>query len=374
MAGIYIHIPFCKQACNYCDFHFSTKQSNRKAVVEAICTELVIQKHFLENQSIETVYLGGGTPSLLVKEEMGLILDTLKSSFNVTRLVEMTLESNPDDLTTESLRSYKSLGINRLSIGIQSFFDNHLKWMNRSHTAEDAIQSFNRARENGFENISIDLIYGIPGSSMEQWDKNLKQAIELSPDHISCYSLTVEPRTALKHKIDKGEVIPEKEEIMNEYYLKTHSILKSAGYTHYEISNYAFPGKNSVHNSNYWNGVHYLGVGPSSHSFDGKSRMSNVSNNIKYLKSIKEHVIPNQVEYLDNHDIVNESIMTSLRTSGGFDLNFSQDIGIDFKVLRKSEIDRLLFSKLAIIEDNHLILTLDGQLLADNITSDLFIT
>lgn len=374
MAGIYIHIPFCRQACHYCDFHFSTNLDRLPEMVKAICKEIELQKDYLKGDAVDSIYFGGGTPSLLDQTDITTLLDQIYQQFTVTEKAEITLEANPDDLSLQKLIDLKASGVNRLSMGIQSFADVHLKMMNRIHTAQESLMCIQHAREAGFDNISIDLIYAVPEDTHEIWQKDLARAIALKPEHISAYCLTIEEHTAFGNWVKKGKM----QEIDEEYAAQQFEILieqlTEAGYQQYEISNFCLPGYYSRHNSNYWKKGRYLGVGPSAHSYDGETRQFNVANNTKYLNALAENRIQYISEMLEPHDQVNEYIMTSLRTQWGCDLHkLQQDYEFDLLAANEQYIGDLIAQKRAVIAENHLILTNSGKLLADKIASDLFL-
>jgi len=372
MAGIYIHIPFCKKACNYCNFHFSVNQQLMPEIVSAIVKEASLRQDYL-SQKIETVYFGGGTPSLLSGNQLSYILKELHKIFIVADSAEITLEANPDDISIEKLAEWKIAGINRLSIGIQSFFEEDLQWMNRAHNADQAIASISNARKAGFENFSIDLIYGGPTLTNEHWKQNLQIAVDFLVPHLSCYALTVEPKTVLSKKIIDKELSDIDHEKQANHFNQLQEFASLSGYAHYEISNLALPGKKSKHNANYWSGEHYLGLGPAAHSFNGKSRQWNVSNNSLYVKSIQQHIIPFEIEYLTVTQQLNEYIMTSLRTSDGTSLNNITLIAgesVSAKIIRESE-KYILNGKME-INSGYLILTNQGKFYADGIAADLF--
>lgn len=373
MAGIYIHIPFCRQACYYCDFHFSVNQQPRTELVAAISRELHLQKDYLQNEPIETIYLGGGTPSLLTAAEINSIMDTIRSTHRLSENAEVTLEANPDDLTSAALRAFREAGINRLSIGIQTFHDGQLKSLNRIHDGAVARKSFLEAREAGFNNISIDLMYSLPGETAEDWMDDITQAISLNPEHISCYSLTIEEKTVFGKWAVSGKLIPEPDEVSAQHLELLMKELARAGYEHYEISNFCKPGFHSNHNSSYWRGVTYLGVGPSAHSFHGESRQHNVSNNARYIKSIQAGIIPFEREILSRENKINEYILTSLRTSWGIDLEILKNLhGYDLRTENADYLSQLMSKQLVTLENSILKLTRTGKLLADKISSDLF--
>ncbi|HAJ82714.1 MAG TPA: coproporphyrinogen III oxidase, partial [Zunongwangia profunda] len=319
MSGIYIHIPFCKQACHYCDFHFSTSLKKKSELVSALQNELVLRKNELPNEPIKTIYFGGGTPSLLNLEELTAIFKTIYTEFTIAENPEITLEANPDDLSEEKINELANSKINRLSIGVQSFFEEDLKLMNRAHNAEEALNSIKLARSK-FDNISVDLIYGIPGMSNERWQKNIQILLDLDIPHISSYSLTVEPNTALQKFIEKGKIKPVDDAAAAQHFETLRTVLKNAGFEHYEFSNYGKPGYFSQNNTAYWLGKPYLGIGPSAHSYDGNSRKWNIANNTLYIKAIERSELPLEVEELSITDRYNEYIMTRLRTYFGVDL------------------------------------------------------
>ncbi|MDQ2753020.1 MAG: radical SAM family heme chaperone HemW, partial [Bacteroidota bacterium] len=312
MAGIYVHIPFCKKACYYCNFHFSTSTLTANEMIYAIGMEAKLRKYY-SKEKVTTVYIGGGTPSLLTITHLRTLLEKLRDNFSILSDAEVTLEANPDDINIESLLQWKSAGINRLSIGVQSFRDADLQWMNRAHNARQALGCIQLATKTGFNNLSIDLIYGTPTLSNEQWIQNIEQAIALDVHHLSCYALTVEPKTALYHLIKEKKVANVDEETQSVQFEILINRLCEAGYEHYEISNFAKPGFQSKHNSSYWQGKPYIGLGPSAHSFNGVSRQWNVANNALYIASLKIGEVPFEIEYLTPQQQLNEYIMTSLR-------------------------------------------------------------
>jgi len=374
MSGIYIHIPFCKQTCSYCDFHFSTSLRSKDEYISALIREIELRKNYLgKNLLIETIYLGGGTPSLLSGEELNRIFDTLFETFRISRNAEITLEANPDDLTKTKLLELKLSPVNRLSIGIQSFFDDDLKLMNRAHNAAQAKQCIKESLQAGFENITVDLIYGTPGLTNEKWKKNLRTVFDFSIPHLSSYSLTVENKTPLESYIKKGEIKPVDEEQSAEQFLILMEETAKNGYEQYEISNFAKPGFYSLHNSNYWNGTKYIGLGPSAHSYNGKSRQWNVSNNFRYIKSITENIIPCEKEMLTKRQKFNEYIMTGLRTSTGINLEIiEKEFGKYFLYPFIPVVSRYFLEGKILYKENRLILTTEGKLIADRISSDLF--
>src|SRR5687767_7833067 len=366
MAGIYIHIPFCRQACHYCNFHFSTSLQYKNELLTALLKETELQKEYLGNENVETIYFGGGTPSLLDTPDLGSQVDKIKNNYNVTVDAEITLEANPDDITEEKLIGWKKTGINRLSIGVQSFFEEDLVWMNRAHNAQQAIDNLQLTIKQ-FDNITIDLIYGHPLLTNEKWKQNVEKVIALNIPHISCYALTVEPKTPLSKMIKEKKKEDIQQEQQAEQFLLLMEWLEDAGYEHYEISNFSKPGFRSRHNSSYWQGKKYLGLGPSAHSFDGQSRQWNISNNARYSESLAKETIPFEKETLTPVQQINEYIMTSLRTAEGLDLN--RVPGSEFKL----NSQKLIESGKLILRENKLILSKEGKLFADGIAAELFV-
>jgi oxygen-independent coproporphyrinogen III oxidase len=380
MAGIYIHIPFCRQACHYCDFHFSTSLKTKDDLVKALMKEAFLQKEFfsglLKNgKELTTLYFGGGTPSLLSGDELTILLETLHKHFHVSPSAEITLEANPDDLNSEKLRGLMNAGINRLSIGIQSFFDEDLKFMNRAHNASQAEASVKRAQDTGISNISIDLIYGTPTLDNDRWKKNLATAFELQVPHLSCYALTVEEKTALSHFIRIGKTVAPDDQQATEQFSILMDQAEKNGFVHYEISNFAKEGFNSRHNSNYWKGEPYLGLGPGAHSYNVNSRQWNVANNPQYIKNIQQAIIPCEREELSTTQRYNEYVMISLRTKEGIDLaKVESDFGRDYTSHLKSELQKIGKADLLISAENHIVLTNRGKHFADRLAADLFIS
>jgi oxygen-independent coproporphyrinogen-3 oxidase len=371
MAGIYIHIPFCRQACHYCNFHFSTSLRQKDALLDALRRELELRKDFLQ-APIESIYFGGGTPSLLTNVELDQLFRSIHSLFSVQPSAEITLEANPDDLTKEKLKALKDSPVNRLSIGVQSFFEEDLRFMNRAHSAEEARRCIADARAMGFDNLTIDLIYGSPTTNMEMWQSNVETAIEMGIPHLSCYCLTVEPKTALAHFVKTGKVATPDEEAAASQFEYLMDRLEKAGYDHYEISNFAKPGMYSKHNTAYWLGEPYLGIGPSAHSFDGEQRYWNVANNARYIKAIQQGVLPLESESLSVAERYNEYVMTSLRTSWGCDLNKVRKMGPQFHDYILTNVYPFLENGLVIRTGDTLVLSKKGKLLADFIESELF--
>jgi oxygen-independent coproporphyrinogen-3 oxidase len=373
MPGLYIHIPFCKQACHYCDFHFSTTLKNRDELLMALRVELALRRTYLESKTLDTIYLGGGTPSLLEGIELRELLSELRDNYEVARSAEITLEANPDDLDPEKLQVLKDVGINRLSIGVQSFSEADLKFMNRAHNVGQAIQCIQDAQKIGINNISIDLIYGMQTLSDEQWNKNLDIAFSAGVQHLSCYSLTVEPRTALA-KMIKAKKVPD---IDDDKSVRQFEILMDraadAGFEHYEISNFAKPGHYSKHNTSYWQGEPYLGIGPSAHSYDRESRQWNISNNHEYIRKLMVGTIPAEREVLSPENLYNEYILTKLRTKWGVDSekiksDFGSEQSMTFLAIADFQIQDGLMEK----QGNIFRLTRKGKFYADRIAADFF--
>ncbi|WP_179333632.1 radical SAM family heme chaperone HemW [Winogradskyella costae] len=372
MSGIYIHIPFCKQACHYCDFHFSTSMKKKDELINAITKELNLRKDEFKNTVVETIYFGGGTPSLLTNDELQLIINSVYKHYNVSKYPEITLEANPDDLSKDRILELSKSPINRLSIGIQSFFESDLELMNRAHNANEAKSCLEEATKY-FDNISLDLIYGIPGASNAQWLENIEMALSFGVPHISSYALTVEPKTALASFIKKGIIDNVDDEQAHDQFHMLKDKLEASGFVHYELSNFGKDGYFSKNNSAYWQGKSYLGIGPSAHSFNGKQRGWNVSNNAKYIKSIDRNELPIEIETLTHTDQYNEYVMTGLRTIWGVSFNkVENDFGKDFKdyLIEQSKI--FINQQLLYIDDKHLRVTKKGQFLCDGIASELF--
>jgi oxygen-independent coproporphyrinogen-3 oxidase len=372
MAGIYLHIPFCKKACHYCDFHFSTSLQQELPVIHAMERELALRKSFL-NETVDTIYFGGGTPSLLLPERISFLLDAIYNHFPISEQPEITLEANPDDVSPARASAWKKAGINRISLGIQSFQSHWLEWMNRAHNAEQSLQAITELQAAGFENISIDLIYGMPEQADVAWLKEIQMAIDLQVTHLSCYALTVEPRTALWHMIETGKAVTVDPDQQARMFLLLMDSLERAGYEHYEISNFAKPGKRSRHNSAYWKGKTYLGIGPAAHSFNGSRRMWNIQNNTSYTSQIEAGVLPLTEENLTAIEQWNEYIMTSIRTMEGISLKrIAEQFGVEQSEQLLLHAATWLKRNLLQQTDEHLCLTREGKLLADQIASDLF--
>ncbi|WP_282136418.1 radical SAM family heme chaperone HemW [Seonamhaeicola maritimus] len=382
MAGIYIHIPFCKQACYYCDFHFSTSLKKKDELIKALINEVTLRKVELQGQTIETIYFGGGTPSLLSKDEILLIIESIYNTFEVIDNPEITLEANPDDLTSKRLKDLTISPVNRLSIGIQSFYDDDLRMMNRVHNGVEAKNCLSEATQL-FDNITIDLIYGIPNMSLEKWNQNLEITFDYGINHISSYALTVEPKTALDNFIKKGTYPPLDETLALQHFNHLVESSEKKGFVQYEISNFGKPDYFSKHNTSYWKGKWYLGIGPSAHSFTGNQRSWNVSNNSKYIKAIQINELPNTVEVLSKEDQFNEYIMTGLRTIWGVSFDkVKTDFGEEYLQHVKRASEKYIEQSLLCFTSNEfndnqnstekLITTQKGKFLVDGIASELF--
>ncbi|MFC7445126.1 putative radical SAM family enzyme, NOT coproporphyrinogen III oxidase, oxygen-independent [Mesoflavibacter sp. HG96] len=372
MSGIYIHIPFCKQACYYCDFHFSTSLKKKDQLISALAKELQLRKDEFKNTTVETIYFGGGTPSLLSIEELQFLIDTVHKNYAVVTSPEVTLEANPDDLSEEKIIELSQSPINRLSIGIQSFFEKDLKLMNRAHNVAEAKKCLEIATQY-FDNISLDLIYGIPNSTSKEWLDNIKTALSFGVPHISSYALTVEPKTALANFIDKGIIDDVDDEVAHQQFHQLIEQLEEAGFEHYELSNFAKPGYYSKNNSAYWLGKPYIGIGPSAHSFNGDQRAWNVKNNSVYIKKIEANQLPLEIETLSQNDKYNEFVMTGLRTSWGISLKtISSRFGDHYKDFLLNQAQFYITKHLLYIDNDSLKATKKGKFLTDGIASELF--
>ena len=372
MAGIYIHIPFCKKACNYCNFHFSTSLAAKEPLLEAIKEELRLQKGYLKNEPVDTIYIGGGTPSLLSAQEIQSIFSCIEKHYPIDNLLEFTLEANPDDLDSPYLEALRKTPVNRLSIGVQSFKEADLSFMNRAHSVQQVDYALKCAQDKGFSNISIDLIYGTPHLSMHEWENHLQQLNAYQIPHFSSYALTVEPKTALAHQIKTNQLPALNPDDAAQQFLFLMDWVKENNFDHYEISNFGTANAHAIHNTNYWKGIPYLGIGPSAHSYSNNTRQWNMANNQGYIKAIlQEQTIPATLEELSIADQVNEYIMTSLRTMWGCDLNKIKEhwqISLDKRI-----IEKYLQQQLINQQDQTLFLTQQGKLFADAIAADLFI-
>jgi len=373
MSGIYIHIPFCKKACHYCDFHFSTSLKYADEMVDAICKEIKMKKDRISGQ-VGSIYLGGGTPSILSQAALQKIFDAVNQTFSVDANAEITIETNPDDLTAQKLKELKQLPVNRFSVGIQSFFNEDLIWMNRAHNAEEAEDCIKRSQDAGFENLTLDLIYGYPLLTDAKWLDNISKAINLQVPHISAYALTVEPRTALAHAIKNKKQSPVNDNQSAAQFVILMDKLIEADFEHYEISNFAKPGCYAVHNTNYWKGVNYIGIGPSAHGFDGQNRYMNPANNSLYIEKLESSKLPEIVEELSLKDRFNEYVMTSLRTMWGTDLQkIKADFGKDFLEETRYNLRSFEDKDWLLIDGDKIKLSRNGKLFADHIASELFI-
>lgn len=372
MAGIYLHIPYCKQKCSYCDFHFSTNLNSKAELIQALKHEIELRKNEIQ-EPVQTIYFGGGTPSILSEKELHEILEQLNLHFDLSQVKEVTLEANPDDLTEEKLKFFATTPINRFSIGIQSFFEEDLRLMNRAHNAKEAEDCIKRAQDFGFENLTIDLIYGSNTTSDEMWHHNLQKAVDLGVNHISSYALTVEEKTVLNRKIEKGDWKPIDDEHQSNQFDYLVQFLENKGFTQYEISNFGKPGFFSQHNSNYWKGVPYVGFGPSAHSYNGKQRAWNIANNAKYIKDLKNNQLPIEIETLSLGEQYNEMVMIGLRTIYGIDpkqikIQFGEVIYSHFQ----EELKQLFHEKLIQQIEDKIILSKEAKFFADGIASRLF--
>lgn len=372
MSGIYIHIPFCKQACHYCDFHFSTSMKHKDAMVLAIAKEITLRKNEFRDGAVETIYFGGGTPSVLSVAEIQFLIEAVYKNYNVAENPEITLEANPDDLSKDQIIALSKTQINRLSIGIQSFFEDDLIMMNRAHNSAEAKECLGIATQY-FDNISIDLIYGIPGMSNEKWKHNIETALHFGIPHISSYALTVEPKTALKKLIQTGKIAAPKDEVAQEHFAILVDTLEASGFMHYEISNFGKENYFSKNNSAYWLGKKYIGIGPSAHSYNGISRSWNIANNSLYLKSLVAGELPSEKETLSTTDRYNEYIMTGLRTIWGVSLDrITTEFGQKYLDYLLKQTKKFITDDLLSIENGVLLITKRGKFLADGIASDLF--
>ena len=374
MSGIYIHIPFCSQACTYCDFHFSTSLQSVDKMIACLEKEIILRKNYLQDDVIETVYFGGGTPSLIETSFINRLMNVIRKEYNVSTDAEITVEANPDDLSKEKCEELFGAGVNRLSIGIQSFSDADLKFMNRAHNSKQALSSVKNARMAGFKNISIDLIYGIKQSEPGQWEKNLDMALNLGVEHLSCYALTIEPRTVLADMIRNKKVAPPDDEKTIAEFEKLMIRAADGRFEHYEISNFARDKKYSKHNTSYWQRKKYLGIGPSAHSFNGISRQWNISNNQAYIRSLNENIIPFEIEELSESNKFNEYILTSLRTMWGIDILLVEK---EFGQVRKEELlkqsQKFIKEGMIISSGNNFVLTKEGKFFADRIAAEMFV-
>ena len=372
MSGIYIHIPFCKQACNYCDFHFSTSLKKKEQMVLALAKEIVLRKSEFENDVVETIYFGGGTPSILTIFDLQFLIDSVYKHYIICENPEITVEANPDDLSEEYIIELSKTAVNRLSIGVQSFFEDDLKMMNRAHNVAEAKKCLEIATTY-FDSISVDLIYGIPEMSNEKWIQNIETVLSFGISHVSSYALTVEPKTALKKLIESGKINQPKDEVASEHFDILVKKMNENGFIHYELSNFGKENYFSKNNSAYWLGKKYIGIGPSAHSFDGNSRSWNSANNGLYLKSISQNKLPNEIEILSKTDKYNEYIMTRLRTIWGVSLNrIETEFGEEYLKHLQKQIEKFINDDLLVLENDVLKTSKKGKFLCDGIASDLF--
>ncbi len=372
MSGIYLHIPFCKKACHYCNFHFSTSMNHADNMVNAIRQEIRLRKQDAK-LPVETIYFGGGTPSVLITQQLRVLLGEVYNQFEVIDNPEITLEANPDDLSSAYILAIKNMGVNRLSIGVQSFLDDELTLMNRAHNASQALLSVEHAKK-VFDNVSIDLLFGNPNTTLDDWKRNLDYALQLEVPHISSYALTLEPKTALERFVDKGLVSIIDESVVEAQFHHLVDTLTQAGYDHYELSSFGKPGYHSQNNMGYWQGKTYLGIGPSAHGFDGNQRYWNVSNNASYMQQIIKGELPQTIEKLSVVDRFNESIMIGLRASWGVSLQaMENDLGLRYRQHLEDQAKRFVDEGLLHIDNNALKTTPKGAFLADGISADLFL-
>ncbi|WP_420580001.1 radical SAM family heme chaperone HemW [Reichenbachiella sp.] len=374
MAGIYIHIPYCKQACHYCDFHFSTNLNTKSDLIDAILKEIDLQKDYLKGEIVETIYFGGGTPSILSKQELDSILNRVSKEFSISENPEITLESNPDDLSQSKLKAMKSSSINRLSIGIQTFDDKILTYFNRAHHSKMALDAVTTAQQLGFKNISIDLIFGVPNQTLNVLKNDLEQALKLNTPHISIYGLTIEENTVFGKWEKQNKLTTIDEDLAAEHLELIMDTLAAAGYNQYEISNFSLEGFESKHNSSYWHGKKYLGLGPGAHSFNGIERQFNYAHNIKYIKKLQDNLLPSTLEKLSSEDQINETILTQIRLKEGINCeHLKNSHHFDLIDEKEDSINEFLQMDLLKISGNYLRLTSKGKLLADFITEKLII-
>ena len=373
MSGIYIHIPFCKQACHYCDFHFSTSLKLKNQMITSIIKEIQLRSNEFPNE-INSLYIGGGTPSLMENTDLELIFTALEKQVSLSALREITIEINPEDLDKNKLEFYKSLGINRLSIGIQSMDNKVLKWMNRVHDKKQVINGINNAKEIGFENMSFDFIYGTPSTLNRNYQDELLELLEFEPNHLSCYHLTIESGTYFGHLLKKNKIKNLEDDLSEEEFLWISNKMKSLNYEHYEISNFAIKGEESYHNSNYWKQRPYIGIGPGAHSFNKGKRRWNISTNVQYIKNIESTSSFHKEEVLSNNDIINEQIMLGLRTSRGFILdNVVNNLKIKNKTAFENKLNRFIKGDIIFNKNNNVHMNPEKWLLSEYVSRELFI-
>lgn len=374
MAGIYLHIPFCKTRCTYCDFYSSTKQELTPLYIDSIKKEMLMRKEYIGSEIVETIYLGGGTPSQLSYEQLDEIFTTIKDNFKLAEKMEITLEANPDDLSTEYLKQLEKLPINRLSIGIQTFQDEMLQKLNRRHTSEQAIEAVKQAQKHGFDNISIDLMYGLPGETLEDWQKDLQKAISLDIQHVSAYHLIYEENTPLFKSLQQGKIKEVEEEMSLSFFKELIKVLTENEFIHYEISNFAKPNKVAQHNTSYWLGKKYLGCGPSAHSFNGKTRECNTSTLSQYIEEIDLNKRSVDKEELSTNTRFNDLIITGLRTMWGVSLTeIMNSFGEEIYDYTLNAAKKHIKTGNLVLENNQLKLSYKGIFISDGIMSDLLI-
>lgn len=373
MAGIYIHIPFCESRCIYCGFYSTTLSSMKDRYVDAVCKEIRLRKEYLRNENIETIYLGGGTPSTLSEEQLEKIFHCIYNEvFYGCKPSETTIECNPDDITERFADSISRLPVNRISMGAQTFNDDRLKFLHRRHSSEDVKKAVERLRYIGINNISIDLMYGFPNETINEWRKDIQEAIRLEVEHISAYSLMIEEGTPLYNMMESGKIKEIDDELSRQMYETLIGMVEDAGFEHYEISNFAKKGKRSQHNSSYWNSIHYLGIGAAAHSYDGESRQWNVSNINSYINNIESGIIPAEKEILDLSTKYDDMITTALRTKEGININdLVKKFGIEYRNYLIENAKKYLDSNLMVIDNNNIRISRDGIFVSDAIMRDL---
>ena len=373
MASVYIHVPFCKQACNYCNYHFSTKLEKKDLLINCLLKEIELRRNELKNKKVHSIYFGGGTPSILTKSIIKSLIDSVRQNFNLDKKIEISLEVNPDDVKDGDIENYIEIGINRISIGVQSFFDSDLDLMNRRHNSNQAITVIKEVKKY-LKNYSIDLIYGLPNMTIDKWSKNLKKAMGFSPPHISAYALTIEENTVFNDWVNKKKInLLSEKEVLNQFNF-TLDFLDKKGYDHYEISNFGKKNFYSKNNESYWLGESYVGIGPSAHSFDGEYRSWNISNNIKYINSIKLNKLPASREKLTKNDKFNEYIMIGLRTIWGVSSKkILKEFGKEYLSLIELKSKNHIRSSNLFWDEDILRISKKGKFLTDGIASDLFI-
>lgn len=372
MSHLYIHIPFCKKICYYCDFHFSLNLKNTQQMVDAICQEIILRSDYLSNRTLETIYFGGGTPSILTYKQISQIFQAIYTAYTIVSDAEISFEANPDDLTEDYIKMLSKTEINRISVGIQSFDDDYLKLMNRRHSGDEAKQCLSLLQEAGFENITADLIYGLPNLTLDKWQETIESLLSFNIKHISAYHLTIEPQTAFNKMVKTGKIVQLPDEDSYKQFSLLQSMLKAKGIEQYEISNFSYPEWHSRHNSAYWKQKEYIGIGPSAHSYNGHSRQWNISHNAKYITSIEEDIVPHGTEELSAADRYNECIFTTLRTKWGIDIPYLKTEFTDFYSFCENLIRPYILSGDVTQDKNTFKLTEKGRFLADKIASDLF--